>query len=91
MKLGLILVDIQNDYFKGGKNELVNSEQAAIRAKKVLTFFRQHGWPVFHVRHVNIRPDGNGEKSQFWQNRFNVHIWQHLMGRLQMFRRRMSG
>lgn len=56
MKKGLILVDIQNDYFKGGKYELKKPEQAAGQANKILTFFRQQGWPVFHVRHISTRP-----------------------------------
>ena len=41
MKIGLILVDIQNDYFKGGKNELFQPEYAVMQAKKVLSFFRE--------------------------------------------------
>lgn len=56
MKLGLILVDIQNDYFKGGKCELVNPEQAAIQANRILSFFRERGWPIFHVHHISIKP-----------------------------------
>lgn len=57
MKLGLILVDIQNDYFKGGKYELVKPEQAAIQADKILTFFRSRHWPIYHVRHVSVNSD----------------------------------
>ncbi|ADY55476.1 isochorismatase hydrolase [Syntrophobotulus glycolicus DSM 8271] len=56
MKQGLILVDIQNDYFKGGKYELVNPEQAAMQANKILTFFRREGWPIYHVRHISTNP-----------------------------------
>lgn len=56
MKIGLILVDIQNDYFKGGKHELVNPEQAAIQANKILIFFREQGWPIYHVRHISTNP-----------------------------------
>lgn len=57
MKFGLILVDIQNDYFKGGKYELVKPEQAAIQANKILTFFRSRHWPIYHVRHVSVNSD----------------------------------
>ncbi len=56
MNVGLILVDIQNDYFKGGKYELVNPEQAALQASKVLTFFREHNLPIYHVKHISINP-----------------------------------
>lgn len=56
MKRGLIIVDIQNDYFKGGKHELVDPEQAAAQTVKVLNLFRNKGWPIFHVKHLNARP-----------------------------------
>ena len=56
MKQCLVLIDIQNDYFKGGKYELVNPEQAAMQAIKVLTRFREWGWPVVHVCHLSIQP-----------------------------------
>jgi nicotinamidase-related amidase len=52
MARGLVIVDIQNDYFPGGRHELVGSEQAAERAASVLARFRQRGEPVFHVQHV---------------------------------------
>lgn len=57
MKYGLIVVDIQKDYFKGGRYELVDPEKAAQQANKILTFFREMGWPVYHVRHINLRAD----------------------------------
>jgi nicotinamidase-related amidase len=56
MKSALVIIDIQNDYFKGGACELVNPEQAAEQAKKVLNTFRQKSLPVFHVRHINNYP-----------------------------------
>lgn len=54
MKKGLVLVDIQNDYFKGGKYELVNAEHAAKNAREILNFFRRSNIPVFHVRHISL-------------------------------------
>lgn len=59
MKSALIIIDIQNDYFKGGAYELVNPEQAAKQAKKILNAFRQKRLPVFHVRHINNYPGAN--------------------------------
>ena len=56
VKIGLVLVDIQNDYFEGGKYELVAPEQAAIQASKILTFFREKKWPIYHVRHISTKP-----------------------------------
>ena len=56
MSTALILIDIQNDYFPGGRMELVGSTEAAAAAARLLTSFRQAGWPVFHVQHESVRP-----------------------------------
>lgn len=61
MNSALILIDIQNDYFPGGKRELNQPERAARQAKRVLEFFRAENLPVFHIRHVST-----GEKARFF-------------------------
>ncbi|HDY84687.1 hypothetical protein LCGC14_0786330 [marine sediment metagenome] len=50
-KTALIIVDLQNDYFKGGKWELEGTEAATIKAASLLKRFREKGLPVVHVRH----------------------------------------
>ena len=52
MSVGLLIVDIQNDYFPGGKWELDGSEKAGNVAGNLLTFFREHKMPVVHIQHV---------------------------------------
>ena len=42
MSVGLLIIDIQNDYFPGAKWELVGSEQAGQLAGGLLKFFREH-------------------------------------------------
>jgi nicotinamidase-related amidase len=56
MRTVLLIVDIQNDYFPGGKNELAGSVEAAANAGKLLDFFRAGKLPVVHVRHESTRP-----------------------------------
>ena len=56
-KTTLILIDIQNDYFQKGKNELVGSEQASLNAKKVLDKFRKKRDLVVHIQHLSNRKD----------------------------------
>ena len=56
MPTTLILIDLQNDYFSGGKMELVGSPAAVGQAARLLAFFRDRGWPVAHVQHVSTRP-----------------------------------
>ena len=51
-----MLIDIQNDYFPGGKGELENPIGAATQAGRLLDSFRQHKWPTVHVQHVATRP-----------------------------------
>lgn len=53
MNRALLLVDIQNDYFPGGKMELCQMEQAADKARDLLGEFRNREYPIFHVRHVS--------------------------------------
>jgi nicotinamidase-related amidase len=53
MSTGLILVDIQNDYFAGGRMELVGMDAAGEKAGQLLTFFRDNRWPTFHIRHIS--------------------------------------
>jgi len=57
MATGLILVDIQNEYFPGGRMELSGIEQAADNARDVLALFRDKGWPTFHVQHLATQAD----------------------------------
>ena len=56
MSQALIIVDIQNDYFPGGKMELVGAREAASEAARLLRAFRERGAPVFHIRHISTRP-----------------------------------
>lgn len=50
-KRALIVIDLQNDYFSGGKFELENIEAAADNAARLLDAARQSGDLVVHVRH----------------------------------------
>ena len=57
MSTALILVDIQQDYFPGGRMELVGSTEATAAAARLLAVFRQAGWPVLHIQHISVRPN----------------------------------
>ena len=51
-----LIIDIQNDYFPGGKMELEGADGAAANASRALGRMREQGVPVFHVRHLSTRP-----------------------------------
>ena len=55
MNTALILVDIQNDYFAGGRMELVGMDAAGKKAGELLAFFRDNRWPTFHIQHISNR------------------------------------
>jgi nicotinamidase-related amidase len=56
MKPALIIIDIQNDYFPGGKMELEDSPAASLQAAALLERFRAKGLPLVHIQHVSSRP-----------------------------------
>ena len=55
MKTGLIVVDVQNDYFTGGAMELINMEAAAANCARLLEFFRKQQTEIFHIQHISTR------------------------------------
>ena len=51
----LIIIDVQNDYFQGGKMALPGAGEAAANIRRVLETFRKNNLPVIHVQHVSVR------------------------------------
>lgn len=56
MKKALVIIDVQNDYFPGGKMELDGSDKAGAKAGLLLETFRRLQLPVIHVQHVAMQP-----------------------------------
>jgi nicotinamidase-related amidase len=52
MARGLLVIDIQNDYFPGGEMPLVGPEAASVVASALLERFRRDGEPVIHIQHI---------------------------------------
>jgi nicotinamidase-related amidase len=57
-KTALLIIDIQEFYFPGGRMQLENPETAGMNAGLLLDHFRKKGMPVYHVRH-NFEPGGD--------------------------------
>ncbi len=56
MSTALLLIDIQNDYFPGGRMALDGSTEAGARAAELLAAFRRAGRPVIHIQHLSLYP-----------------------------------
>ncbi len=57
-KTALLIIDVQEFYFPGGRMQLENPELAGMNAGLLLDHFRKYQMPVYHVRH-NFEPGGN--------------------------------
>jgi nicotinamidase-related amidase len=53
----VVTIDIQLDYFRGGKFPLWGAARALRRTRELLEWARQEGLPVIHVQHITLRPD----------------------------------
>lgn len=56
MTPALLIVDVQNDYFPGGRCELHQPTRALTSVKSLLERFRERGLPVCFIQH--IAPEG---------------------------------
>jgi len=57
-KTALLIVDVQEFYFPGGRMQLENPELAGMNAGLLLDHFRTNEMLVYHVRH-NFEPGGD--------------------------------
>ncbi len=57
MKTALLIIDIQKDYFPGGKYPLVNPLEAAKNAYMILQCFREHSGYHVHIQHISRKPN----------------------------------
>jgi nicotinamidase-related amidase len=53
MKTALLIIDIQKDYFPGGRMELVKPFEAARKANELLQCFREQDQLHVHIQHVS--------------------------------------
>jgi nicotinamidase-related amidase len=62
--IALLLIDIQNFYFPGGRSELRDPEAASSKAQKLLLKFREKNGLVVHIRH-NAETGGEIHKNVY--------------------------
>ncbi|KRM95478.1 hypothetical protein FC19_GL001792 [Liquorilactobacillus aquaticus DSM 21051] len=52
MKQGLLVIDVQNDYFAKGKMELVLPEAALKKINQLESYFLRHNLPIIYIQHI---------------------------------------
>jgi nicotinamidase-related amidase len=57
VKIALLLVDIQREYFPGGAMPLEGAAEATCQAKKLLGHFRDNHLPAVFIQHVSLDPE----------------------------------
>ena len=57
MKEALLIIDVQNDYFPGGANELSHPFDAEERIRELIAESRVCGRPVIYIQHFNPPDD----------------------------------
>ncbi len=65
----LLIIDIQNFYFEGGRIPLVGSIPASLKAKTLLESFRAKNLPVIHIAHMPAqKPEKPDPQYEFHKN-----------------------
>ena len=59
----LLIIDVQNFYFAGGRLPLTNPVEAGLQAKALLEKFRGRKMPIFHVRHLPAGKEGSPPRT----------------------------
>lgn len=49
----LLIIDVQNDYFPGGKMTLEGTEKASRNIQQILAHFRKNNLPLVHIKHIS--------------------------------------
>lgn len=73
MNEALLLINIQNDYFPGGKCALKNTEKAFTKIKKLENNFHKDNKPVFYIKHIS-----NGTTPFFFENTTGINLYHEL-------------
>ena len=75
MKKALILIDIQNDYFPGGRFELNQPDAAAQNAQRVLAYFKKR------TAHLSCSAYQHEPSSPLFQGRYRGRQYQIALAR----------
>lgn len=73
MKQALLIIDVQNDYFKNGKMELINPDNALAKINQLEDHFFYNNLPIIYIQHINP-----SDASFFQENTVGVALHPQL-------------
>lgn len=77
MKQALLVIDVQNDYFKQGKMELHLPEVALHRINQLEVFFTRNNLPIIYIQHIKDQLDADffarGTTGSHLHDGLNIH------------------
>ena len=59
MKKALIIIDMQNDYFAGGKKELVGIDEALSNTLRLIEFAKEQKYEIFFIQHIALKENAS--------------------------------
>ena len=59
MKQGLLVIDVQNDYFTGGKMTLTGADEALLKINALEERFRTEKLPIIYIQHIKYEPNAD--------------------------------
>jgi nicotinamidase-related amidase len=60
----LLIIDLQKAIDDPSWGSDRNNPEAETNIAKLLSFWRRHSWPIFHVRHVSLEPNSTYRPGQ---------------------------
>ena len=57
MKKALIVIDLQNDYFPGGKMQLDNTQEVLENTNKLIKYAREQEYKIYFIQHIAKKED----------------------------------
>lgn len=59
MKQGLLVIDVQNDYFTGGKMTLTGADEALLTINALEEKFLAEKLPIIYIQHIKYEPNAD--------------------------------
>lgn len=74
MKQALLVIDVQNDYFQGGKMELPHSNEALSQINELEKHFHSSQLPIIYIQHIKHQKPADFFEVDTWGAQLHPHL-----------------